>query len=226
MGTIMTVSDIIRSFKWWASAIALAVLAVHLLSFLMAANLFAAIPDVTGRYSWSCYAQYHSQIDPVKTYYGPNIFEPERLMRLKSLDRSEASFYLEKLIIPFQENLTSVVDLPSISKLESPRNFSHINLGYHYTFEGGEWVGYIDSCFYYEMTPKILPQILKLANLNALPPVPHRSIFLGFPYYTLFAIAAFAIAVTILLLMGFLQILTLFNPKLVETIEDQIERGD
>jgi hypothetical protein len=86
----------------------------------------------------------------------------------------------DRLLMPFKETVTLVMDLPDVEELRIPYSGRFIDLGYHHTYKGGEWVGRIDRRAYYEMTPQLRALIFKAGKLDRFPPVPDVPLTKGY----------------------------------------------
>jgi hypothetical protein len=112
----------------------------------------------------------------------------------------------DRMLMPYRESITRVVDLPDVEQLRIPNSGRYYDLGYHHTYKGGAWVGRIDSRTYVEMTPSLKATMLRLGHLNAFPPVPEASLLTSFgrPFWIAVAV------ITALLVMWASKLVALF----------------
>jgi hypothetical protein len=85
-----------------------------------------------------------------------------------------SSFSWARTSLTFQQSVALVAELPNVPEAQDSKGH-HLDLGYHYTYDGGEWVARINDVEYYSLTPELQSKMLQLAHLDKLPLVPQTS---------------------------------------------------
>jgi hypothetical protein len=88
--------------------------------------------------------------------------------------QAEAKRFRLPVRIPTGETVVMVRQLPDIEALHRTDG-KYVDLGYHFTTTGGEWVGYVGSSdSYVPLDEAKLQALMSLSGLSKLPPVPAR----------------------------------------------------
>ena len=95
--------------------------------------------------------------------------------------------------IPTGETVVLAKELPDISALKRDDG-SYVDLGYHFTTLGGEWVGYVGSSSkYLKLNDDQLNALLKVGGMSSVPKIPDKPIGAKMGTGTLYVLFAFGI---------------------------------
>jgi hypothetical protein len=103
----------------------------------------------------------------------------------------------ESLSLNFRQQIILVAELPDVPEAQDS-NGHHLDLAFHQTYNGGEWVARVSDVEYYALTPELQAKMLQLAHLDKLPEAPRTS------WWNYFTKINFALAIVPLSILGVL----------------------